>query len=177
MYFVSIDTEQAADCLDRLQTQLWEQGDHSQDDIISSAICMMESPLFRQLLTLQESLLELKQVSEMQPITEDTFNFAASGELILSTPSGSLNYNEVSESATLNLRSPYPGSAISTHSYAIEFQRAIEKAAQGREVETIKLFKPENCSLGFSVVGLKKEDCGELGIYVQDIQPGGIAAK
>ncbi|KAJ8305992.1 hypothetical protein KUTeg_016537 [Tegillarca granosa] len=61
--------------------------------------------------------------------------------------------------------------------YDLEFQRAIERAAQEREVETIKLFKPENSSLGFSVVGLKTDNQGELGIFVQDIQPGGIAAR
>ncbi len=41
----------------------------------------------------------------------------------------------------------------------------------------IKLFKPEGSSLGFSVVGLKSAHKGELGIYVQEIQPQGIAGK
>ena len=40
-----------------------------------------------------------------------------------------------------------------------------------------QLFKPEGSSLGFSVVGLRSEQRGELGIYVQGIQPTGIAAK
>ena len=40
-----------------------------------------------------------------------------------------------------------------------------------------QLFKPEGSSLGFSVVGLRSEKRGELGIYVQGIQPTGIAAK
>ena len=44
------------------------------------------------------------------------------------------------------------------------------------QVLYIDLFKPEGSSLGFSVVGLKSEHKGELGIYVQDIQPHGIAA-
>jgi len=38
-----------------------------------------------------------------------------------------------------------------------------------------QLFKPENTSLGFSVVGLRSEEHGELGIFVQEIQPTGIA--
>ena len=37
------------------------------------------------------------------------------------------------------------------------------------------LYKPEGGSLGFSVVGLRSEHQGELGIYVQEIQPEGIA--
>jgi len=40
-----------------------------------------------------------------------------------------------------------------------------------------QLFKPEGSSLGFSVVGLKSQDKGELGIFVQEIQPYGVAAR
>lgn len=58
-----------------------------------------------------------------------------------------------------------------------ELQRAIQAAAQGRDIYHIQLFKPEGSSLGFSVVGLRSEKRGELGIYVQGIQPTGIAAK
>ena len=53
----------------------------------------------------------------------------------------------------------------------------VEAAAQGRELKYIRLYKPEGSSLGFSVVGLKSENKGELGIYVQEIQPHGIAGK
>lgn len=65
--------------------------------------------------------------------------------------------------------------AINTEGYVVEFQRTVEKGAQGRDVLTIQLFKPENCSLGFSVVGLRSEQRGELGIFVQEIQSSGIA--
>jgi len=40
-----------------------------------------------------------------------------------------------------------------------------------------QLYKPEGCSLGFSVVGLRSEEKGELGIFVQEIQQNGIAAR
>ena len=56
-------------------------------------------------------------------------------------------------------------------------RKAVMEAAQGREVKYIKLYKPEGSSLGFSVVGLKSAHKGELGIYVQEIQPQGIAGK
>jgi multiple PDZ domain protein len=49
--------------------------------------------------------------------------------------------------------------------------------AGGRQVLRIQLYKPEGGSLGFSVVGLRSEHQGELGIYVQEIQPEGIAGK
>ncbi|ESP05483.1 hypothetical protein LOTGIDRAFT_152341 [Lottia gigantea] len=173
------DCEQAADIVDRLKASLQEQGDFHKDDELSSILCMLKSPLFHQLLTLQKSLHKLKEVSETQPITEDSFDFSSSGELHLH-PSYGHRYSDDdinSDTATLNLRQAYQNNAISTYNYNIEFQRAIEKSAKDREIETIKLFKPDNSSLGFSVVGLKREDKGELGIFVQDIQPGGIAAK
>ena len=59
-----------------------------------------------------------------------------------------------------------------------DLETAIEKVAGGRPLHNIELFKPENQSLGFSVVGVTRaENEGQLGIYVQGIQPGGLAAQ
>lgn len=71
----------------------------------------------------------------------------------------------------------YVLSAITTESYAEEFQRTIDQGAQGREIHTLQLFKPEGSSLGFSVVGLRSEQKGELGIFIQEIQTNGIAGR
>ncbi|KAL8570737.1 hypothetical protein ACOMHN_039171 [Nucella lapillus] len=175
-----LDSQTAAGYLERLQAQLWETGDHSRDDDIASIICMLHSPLFLQLLNLQESFQDLSHLSASQPLTEDAFDFSPSGELILRDEvTETHTANDVSAASTLSLRPSYvgPGSAISTHSYNIEFQRSLERAAKGRQTETVCLYKPENTSLGFSVIGLKDEEDEELGIYVQDIQPAGIAAK
>ncbi|XP_077869202.1 multiple PDZ domain protein-like [Saccoglossus kowalevskii] len=60
--------------------------------------------------------------------------------------------------------------------YGSDFHHAVMMASQGREVQVIQLFKPEGGGLGFSVVGLKSENRGELGIFVQDIQPTGVAS-
>ena len=57
------------------------------------------------------------------------------------------------------------------------FQQALRELALGREIHSIKLIKPEGGGLGFSVVGLKSENHGELGIFVQQIQPGGTADR
>ncbi|CAB4059114.1 unnamed protein product [Lepeophtheirus salmonis] len=46
-----------------------------------------------------------------------------------------------------------------------------EDIAQGREIKHIKLSKPEGHSRGFLVVELRSEFKGELGIYLQGIQP------
>ena len=61
--------------------------------------------------------------------------------------------------------------------YDENFLQLCSAAAQGRNMKTIDLYKPEGSSLGFSVVGLKSEHKGELGIYVQEVQPHGIAAQ
>lgn len=59
-----------------------------------------------------------------------------------------------------------------------DFLQALERAAAGRPIHTVDLYKPENSSLGFSVVGIKNDNIeGQLGIFVQGIQPGGIAAQ
>lgn len=84
------------------------------------------------------------------------------------TPKGHMNPVFESDLSPMSAR-PYQA----TPAYNDEFQRAIEIAAAGREVETIKLFKPEKQSLGFSVVA----NPGDTAIYVQDIQPGGIADR
>ena len=57
------------------------------------------------------------------------------------------------------------------------FEQALRELALGREIHNIKLIKPEGGGLGFSVVGLKSENHGELGIFVQQIQPGGTAHR
>ena len=41
----------------------------------------------------------------------------------------------------------------------------------------LQLNKPEGQSLGFSVVGLRSDHKGDLGIFIQEIQPTGIAGR
>ena len=69
------------------------------------------------------------------------------------------------------------GDTQSRYLYDEAFKKIIEEAAQGRAVSMIQLCKPEGRSLGFSVVGLRSEHKGELGIYVQEIQEQGIAGQ
>ncbi|XP_060069918.1 multiple PDZ domain protein-like, partial [Ylistrum balloti] len=177
------DSDQASGYLEHLQARLWEQGDHSQDDDITSIMAMLDSPLFRQLLTLQESLTELKQVANTYPVNDETFEISLTGELILNMPPDSINSSNhheqpFSESMVDTLNYTGVENPIVTPAYNLEFQRALERASQGRQIEIIKLFKPENSSLGFSVVGPKRmENQVDMGIYVQEIQPVGIAAR
>ncbi|XP_017212650.1 multiple PDZ domain protein isoform X6 [Danio rerio] len=56
-----------------------------------------------------------------------------------------------------------------------EYNHIIRSMAQGRYVTQIDLLKPVSGGLGFSVVGLCSENRGELGIFIQEIQPGSVA--
>ncbi|KAK3507712.1 hypothetical protein QTP70_034817 [Hemibagrus guttatus] len=56
-----------------------------------------------------------------------------------------------------------------------EHEHIIRTMAQGRYVTHVDLVKPVSGGLGFSVVGLRNENQGELGIFVQEIQTGSIA--
>ncbi|XP_064477529.1 multiple PDZ domain protein-like isoform X2 [Ornithodoros turicata] len=69
------------------------------------------------------------------------------------------------------------GGSVQTASYQEEFERAVERSAAGRQVLRVDLARPPGTSLGFSVVGLRSPTRGELGIFVQEIQPTGIAHR
>ncbi|XP_072215275.1 multiple PDZ domain protein isoform X14 [Excalfactoria chinensis] len=66
---------------------------------------------------------------------------------------------------------------INGKSSSDDFEQLIRSMSQGRPVETIELIKPLSGGLGFSVVGLKSENRGELGIFVQEIQEGSVAHR
>ncbi|KAL6036657.1 hypothetical protein STEG23_013206, partial [Scotinomys teguina] len=58
-----------------------------------------------------------------------------------------------------------------------ELDQLIKNMAQGRHVEVFELLKPPCGGLGFSVVGLRSENRGEVGIFVQEIQEGSVAHR
>ena len=48
-----------------------------------------------------------------------------------------------------------------------DLENFIKTAAQGRETDCIELFKSPTKGLGFSVIGLRSEHRGDLGIFIQ----------
>ncbi|XP_078575258.1 multiple PDZ domain protein-like isoform X3 [Branchiostoma floridae x Branchiostoma japonicum] len=175
------EAEHAVDVLQKMQEQLRAGGDSSVD--LASIIHMLDSPLFRQILNIQASVKQLKkQVENSPPSAVQDFEFSPTGHLVMAPKSKASNGTTVVEV------NGQPAEAVAVHGAPSlmsaapqmgeeDFQRAIQAAAQGREVENIKLYKPETGGLGFSVVGLRSENRGELGIFVQDIQPGGVADR
>ena len=216
--------------LDSFQQKLKSQGDTDNDEELERIKQMLESPLFRQLLVIQQSVKELnKQLKQSPPGAVQDFEFSPTGELVFPRHSASEEEttirNEPASTAGVFDQGPqenvepvarngqpeawldaqqtsYAYSSPEDVPAAVElelphdnrdqiakelkkskfgknedFQKGIETLAQGREVETVKLMKPDQGGLGFSVVGLKSENRGELGIFIQEIQPEGVAGR
>ncbi|XP_076762944.1 multiple PDZ domain protein [Xylocopa sonorina] len=176
---------------------------------IKSLISLLEDPVFRSIMTIQDSLTELNsQLGQHPSIIPGDFDINISGQLELSVPSthmqplGSNVYQDLyqdnsevedqrvpvallvhssSEDTSAQVTSPSLVSEvmgmppITTTTYVKEFKKVIKAAAGGRQIFTVQLYKPEGTSLGFSVVGFRYKDEGELGIFLQEIQPNGIA--
>lgn len=53
----------------------------------------------------------------------------------------------------------------------------LTELAFNRELVAVDLIKPESGGLGFTVVGLNSKTHGDLGIFIQKIQPESVAAR
>ncbi|XP_078485360.1 multiple PDZ domain protein [Ciona intestinalis] len=153
------ELEKAALIIKRIQNQLKRQGDYSNDAELEAMKSLMESPLFKKMAQLQASIQQLKKEVKKDDFDIDNVEFShENGGLVV-------DGKEVENDGSMfNGRNG-------------DLEEFIESAAQGRETEMIEIFKSENEGLGFSVVGLKSEHRGDLGIFVQDIRSGGVADR
>ncbi|XP_020285620.1 uncharacterized protein LOC109855592 isoform X2 [Pseudomyrmex gracilis] len=211
---LSADISTALHLLEHVQERVEDCDDpklqmHTSQDL-KSLISLLEDPVFRSIVTIQDSLLELNSQLLIHPsIVPGDFDINVSGQLELSTPSSStqgvgqnifqdyqdssdledqrvpvapLMHGSSSEDTSAQVTSPSLVSEvmgmppITTSTYAKEFKKVIEAAAKGRQIFTVQLYRPEGTSLGFSVVGLRNENKGELGIFLQEIHANGIAS-
>uniref|UniRef100_A0A8C7VWF8 Multiple PDZ domain crumbs cell polarity complex component n=1 Tax=Oncorhynchus mykiss TaxID=8022 RepID=A0A8C7VWF8_ONCMY len=144
----------ALQAVERLQAKLKDRGEVPTEEKLSLLKSVLQSPLFHQILALQKSVQLLKD--QVGKISECYTSAQANG--------GHLAYPEASTSTQVNgKQSPE------------DFEHIIRSMAQGRYVTRMELVKPLSGGLGFSVVGLRSENRGELGIFVQEIQPGSVA--
>ncbi|XP_062465019.1 multiple PDZ domain protein isoform X15 [Pezoporus occidentalis] len=179
----TIDTHRAFQAMERLQEKLRDRGDIANEEKLSLLKSMLQSPLFNQILNLQASVQQLRDQANI------TLSIHSTGELpqLLhhGANTGSLPHNESYLLAQQNgspanvleasVRSITP--QLNGKSCSDDFEQLIRNMSQGRLVETIELTKPLSGGLGFSVVGLKSENRGELGIFVQEIQEGSVAHR
>ena len=149
---------------------------------------VLNSPLLRQLLAIQASCSELNSmVANAKGDTINDFEFSQDGEII-PIPSRQLRLEKNRVHASLQRNVMFNVRAVENKSRGQSSHEELEDedrelfdrlapVAQGRDMEKIVLSKPEKGGLGFSVVGLKSQNKGELGIFIQDVQEDGIAAR
>ncbi|XP_029609698.1 multiple PDZ domain protein isoform X4 [Salmo trutta] len=157
----TMDTQRALQAVERLQAKLKDRGEVPTEEKLSLLKSVLQSPLFHQILALQKSVQLLKdQGGVTSTLSGDLSECYTSAQ----ANGGHLAYPEASTSTQVNgKQSPE------------EFEHIIRSMAQGRYVTHMELLKPLSRGLGFSVVGLRSENRGELGIFVQEIQPGSVA--
>uniref|UniRef100_A0AAX7VJ76 Multiple PDZ domain protein n=1 Tax=Astatotilapia calliptera TaxID=8154 RepID=A0AAX7VJ76_ASTCA len=167
------DTQRALQAVERLQAKLKERGEVPTEEKLSLLKSVLQSPLFHQILALQKSVQHLRDQVNPKPFCLKVLYFLQFGSHFLCHVflrlSAKPNGSHVSCSDT-----PAPTHANGKTS-SEEFEHIIHSMAQGRYVTHVDLQKPVSGGLGFSVVGLKSENRGELGIFIQEIQPGSVA--
>uniref|UniRef100_A0A8C9SVN1 Multiple PDZ domain crumbs cell polarity complex component n=1 Tax=Scleropages formosus TaxID=113540 RepID=A0A8C9SVN1_SCLFO len=157
-----IEILHALQAVERLQAKLKERGDVPAEEKLSLLKSVLQSPLFHQILTLQRSLQHLKDQVRAEQTQGAPVQTGCSADLI--TPNGG-------QSPLLD--PPLANGTLSSD----ELEHKIRSMAQGRYVTHIELLKPSAGGLGFSVVGLRSDSQGELGIFVQEIQAGSVAHR
>ncbi|KAM9238678.1 inaD-like protein [Leptosomus discolor] len=167
------DKQQVLQILDRLQAKLCEKRDSQHNENLTVLRNTLRSPLFNQILTLQQSIKQLKeQLSYMPPDCSVDFDFTKRGLLVFADKSVTAG------SVYTPCGSPEPEASTFTPNLGVnEFNTIIQKMAKGRQIESIKIEKPSVGGLGFSVVALKNHSLGEVGIFVKEVQPGSIADR
>ncbi|XP_061620288.1 multiple PDZ domain protein isoform X9 [Phyllopteryx taeniolatus] len=143
----TMDTQRALQAVERLQAKLKERGEVPTEEKLSLLKSVLQSPLFHQILALQKSVQQLKDQGCGIHVTEEHHN----GSHVA------------------------PSDISAGETKCDQLDQIIQTMAQGRYVAHVDLQKPAMGGLGFSVVGLKSENRGELGIFVQEIQAGSVA--
>uniref|UniRef100_A0A663FLS2 PATJ crumbs cell polarity complex component n=1 Tax=Aquila chrysaetos chrysaetos TaxID=223781 RepID=A0A663FLS2_AQUCH len=167
------DKQQVLQILDRLQAKLCEKRDSQHNENLTVLRNTLRSPLFNQILTLQQSIKQLKEQLNYMPSDRSVdFDFTKRGLLVFadkSVAAGSVN---------TPCSSPEPKAPTFAPNLGVnEFNTIIQQMAKGRQIESIKIEKPSVGGLGFSVVALKNHSLGEVGIFVKEVQPGSIADR
>ncbi|XP_069594265.1 inaD-like protein isoform X1 [Ranitomeya imitator] len=174
---VSVDKQKVLQIADRLQKKLKDKGELSHHDKLCILRDTLASPLFNQILTVQQSIKQLKeQLNRMPADRSAEFDFTKKGLLVFEADS-SAHLGSKSNSLSFDnfVSSRFP--LGSSNSDADEFTRKIQQMAEGRQIEYIDIEKPPVGGLGFSVVVLKNPNVGDTGVFVKGVQPGSLADR
>jgi len=141
-------------------------------DDIFNLICLLGSPLFTRLVQLDSSLSRLSVLSrQLITLKPGDFDFdPCTGDLVM--PPDPYRADDDDDD---DVKDPVEHEEVAAGHDSVE--ELLKQGAHSRRVELVELYKVEGGSLGFGVVGLRSDLRGELGIFVQEIQPGGLADK
>jgi len=194
------EAEEVRSCLRRLEERLGDgDGVEGIRKNFNELICLLDSPLFCQLLSIEDSLDALRETLHDRSLDEDDFDIdpttgklvvLESGSKLHQTDSDRPSYNEAFITSSGHFRSAedknanmlpvnqhvaevYPN--LSDEGFPLDL---LEKLAPGSTIESITLDKPDvvGIGMGFGIVGLRS-DSAELGVYIKNIQPGGVADR
>ncbi|XP_006756121.1 PREDICTED: multiple PDZ domain protein isoform X1 [Myotis davidii] len=175
----TIDKNRALQAAERLQAKLRERGDVANEDKLNLLKSVLQSPLFSQILNLQTSVQQLKDQVNIATSAISNVECAHIPHLSPAVITTLQNESLLSSQNNGNLEVLTAAGAphINGKTACDEFDQLIKNMAQGRHVEVFELLKPPCGGLGFSVVGLRSDNRGELGIFVQEIQEGSVAHR
>lgn len=175
----TIDKSRALQAAERLQAKLRERGDISNEDKLNLLKSVLQSPLFSQILNLQTSLQQLKDQVNSAPSTISNVEYAHIPHLSHAEIPTLQNETQLPSPNKGNMEAltGFGTSLLNAKLACDEFDQLIKNMAQGRHIEVFELNKPPCGGLGFSVVGLRSDNRGELGIFVQEIQEGSVAHR
>nr|DBA28120.1 TPA: hypothetical protein GDO54_008526 [Pyxicephalus adspersus] len=177
------NTHRALQAVERLHKKVRERGDVANEEKLCLLKSVLQSPLFNQILNLQSSLQHIRDQANVIPsgsLVTEVAQISSYGSNSLSSvqnDSSSLTQQNGSQFSSEETVIPPTPPTINGKTSSDEFDQIIKKMAQGRHIEVLDMVKPSSGGLGFSVVGLKSENQGELGIFVQEIQEGSIAHR
>ncbi|XP_053549622.1 inaD-like protein [Bombina bombina] len=174
---VTVDKQQVLQITERLQKKLKDKGELSHHEKMCILRDTLQSPLFNQILTVQQSIKQLKeQLNRMPADRSAEFDFTKKGLLVFEADSSAQfrnKSNSLSFDNFISSRLPLLG----PNSGGGDFSQKIQKMAEGRQIEYIDIEKPSVGGLGFTVVVHKNPNVGEAGVFIREVQQGSIADR
>ncbi|XP_063284134.1 inaD-like protein [Pelobates fuscus] len=173
----NIDKQEVLEIAERLQEKLKARGQFVHNDTLQLLRDTLTSPLFNQILTVQQSIKQLKeQLNRMPADRSAEFDFTKKGLLVfeagnttqLPNKNASLSFDNFVSSRLCH---------VGPNSGDDAFSQKLQQMAKGRKIEYIDIEKPSVGGLGFSVVALKNPNVGEAGVFVKEVQQGTIADR
>nr|DBA17789.1 TPA: hypothetical protein GDO54_016112 [Pyxicephalus adspersus] len=171
----SLDKQQVLQTVDRLQKKLKDKGDLQHHEKMCILRETLASPLFNQILTVQQSIKQLKeQLNRMPADRTAEFDFTKKGLLVFQADSSAQLGNKTD---SLSFDNFVTSRLVQENQRTDEFDRKIQLIAAGRQVEYVDIENPAVGGLGFSVVALKNASGGDGGVFIKGVQAGSIADR